>query len=158
MLQKICALNNKLLQSIVSKKMSHGAANETVFEQNVNIRSYSLRLPTYKFPVERMISQVNLKTTGDLNRAYSISLKIISLKKTVIQLKGYFQERYNSVTSSFRQGLWGQSRREVTLSSICQLNPIKANTLTPENISKLWCPDVQKTFGENTPTYIKVLA
>ena len=88
--------------------MSHGAANETVFEQNVNIKSYSLRLTTYKFPVERMISQVNLETTGDLNRAYSISLKIISLEKTVRQLKGFFQERYNSVTSSFRQGLWGQ--------------------------------------------------
>ena len=44
--------------------MSHGAANETVFEQNVNTKSYSLRLTTYKFPVERMISQVNLETRG----------------------------------------------------------------------------------------------
>ena len=46
-LSKTPVLNNKILRNIVSNTMSHGAADETVF-QTVNIRSYNLRLKTYR--------------------------------------------------------------------------------------------------------------
>ena len=46
-LSKTPVLNNKILQNIVSNTMSHGAADEMVFEQTVNIRSYNLKLKIY---------------------------------------------------------------------------------------------------------------